>query len=135
MSRARICPVATCGAITNGGRCSKHKIDYGYTSQHWRTTRLARLLHDGFQCQLGHKGCTVRATTVHLAPELAGDHRRATLDTTISACAHCHGVEDAPRANVSHTGGSVFPQGKGPDSPARHLAVSTGSEPRRGTLA
>jgi hypothetical protein len=44
---------------------------------------------------------------VHLDPSLEGNHHLATLDDIASACAHCHGVVDAPRASKTQ-GGAVF---------------------------
>lgn len=61
--------------------------------------RTARLALDHYLCQLGHAGCTIEADTVHLHPDLNGDHLKATLENTTSACRHCHGTEDAPRSN------------------------------------
>jgi hypothetical protein len=90
-----------CGRPTsNGNRCPEHAIRYGYTTPHWQTVRKQRLAYDGHLCQLRRDdGCTVRATTVHLDPACNGNHALATLDNTVSACLHCHGVEDAPRAS------------------------------------
>jgi hypothetical protein len=60
----------------------------------------------------------IRATTVHLDPACRADHSLATIDNTRSACRHCHGVEDAPRATQGNRelgstkpnkGGSVVP--------------------------
>lgn len=56
-------------------------------------------MRDGYRCQLAvDDGCTEAATTVHIRPELGGNHLTATLEDCTSACAHCHGVVDAPRA-------------------------------------
>lgn len=70
----------------------------GTFTTEWRRLRIARLQMDGGRCQLKHYGCTEQATTVHLDPACKGNHALATLDNTRSACRHCHGVEDAPRA-------------------------------------
>jgi 5-methylcytosine-specific restriction endonuclease McrA len=90
-----------CGTPTPvGNRCARHRIHYGYATSHWLSVRKQRLALDGHLCQLRRdNGCTVRATTVHLDPRCNGNHALATLDNTVSACLHCHGVEDAPRAS------------------------------------
>jgi hypothetical protein len=88
----------TCGRPCPGPRCAEHALDRGYNTQHWHQTRDARLIIDGRRCQLRHPGCTGYATTVHLDESCNGDHALATVDNTLSACSHCHGVEDAPRA-------------------------------------
>jgi hypothetical protein len=83
----------------NGRRAQKAK-KAGLHTEHWQLLRRARLAMDGYRCVLQvDDGCTGAATTVHLAPELGGDHMRATLETTRSACRHCHGVTDAPRSH------------------------------------
>jgi hypothetical protein len=99
MTRLRLRPCLDCGRPTVGARCPAHTIDYCYSSPHWQHVRTARLALDGHLCQFNYPGCTGHATTVHLAPELQGDHSLATLETTRSACHHCHGIEDAPRAS------------------------------------
>lgn len=88
----------TCGRPTPGSRCPSCTVDKGYGSAHWQQIRRARLAIDGGRCRLRHDGCTGKATTVHLDPSCGGDHSLATLENTLSACAHCHGVEDAPRS-------------------------------------
>jgi 5-methylcytosine-specific restriction endonuclease McrA len=60
--------------------------------------RLKVLLRDDYLCQLQLPGCTLTATTVHIAPLLRGNHDPATLDTCISACRRCHGRIDGGRA-------------------------------------
>jgi DNA-directed RNA polymerase subunit RPC12/RpoP len=81
-------------------RCEKCESKRFYASRDplWRVVRAARLELDGHRCQLRFPGCTGRATSVHLAEELGSDHRRATVENTLSACAHCHGVKHAPKA-------------------------------------
>jgi hypothetical protein len=100
----RVRPCLECGRPAAGSRCREHTRHYGYGTRHWQTLRRQRLQLDGYSCTLQLPGCTLDATTVLLAPELEGDHRRATLDNTRSACLHCHGVVDAPRS--SETGAS-----------------------------
>jgi hypothetical protein len=92
-------PCLKCGRPTTGTRCPEHAIRYGYATSHWQTVRKQRLASDGWLCRLRHDGCTVRATTVHLDPHCNGNHLLATLDNTVSACLHCHGVEDGSRAS------------------------------------
>jgi 5-methylcytosine-specific restriction endonuclease McrA len=72
----------------------------GLRTGYWRSVRLARLQMDGWRCALQiDEGCSGYAETVHLAPELKGNHLLATTDNTRSACRHCHGVVDAPRSH------------------------------------
>jgi hypothetical protein len=128
-------PCLDCGRPTNGTRCLEHAVHYGYTTPHWQTVRKQRLALDGYLCQLRHNGCTRRATTVHLDPRCNGNHLRATLDNTVSACLHCHGREDGGRASGQP---AWLSQNRGggrqrdlqiirPD-PAKHLAFRTGSQ-------
>jgi cytochrome c553 len=78
---------------------TEHQRDNGYSSADWQSLRRRRLAYDDLRCQLHYPGCTERATSVHLDPALKGDHSKATMENTASACAHCHGVEDAPTSN------------------------------------
>lgn len=96
-----------CGrlALLGGRYCATHEAGVravrafrGYDSPGWRRLRAAALQRDGGWCQLRLEGCTGRATTVHLRPELGGDHRRATLEDCVSACRVCHGRVDGGRA-------------------------------------
>jgi hypothetical protein len=120
MSQHVLRPCLECGRPCHGSRCAEHAIDYGYETPHWQAVRRARLALDGYRCTFRHPGCTVRATTVHLAPECGGRHALATLDNTRSACLHCHGVEDGGRA----TGGAASPSKTG--SAAPHPAMPAG---------
>lgn len=104
-------PCLDCGRPCAGPRCSECTIDPGYSSAHWQSVRAERLVLDGYLCQLGHAGCTGRATTVHLDPSCEGDHAKATIGNTLSACSHCHGVEDGPRAMGYGGGSSLSPRG------------------------
>lgn len=97
MTQLRAC--LECGRPTTGNRCNRHPRPKHYASTHWQTIRTARLDHDGNRCTYRYPGCTIVATTVHLAPEANGNHLLATIDNTRSACRTCHGIEDAPRAN------------------------------------
>ena len=107
-------PCLTCGTPTrNGPRCRTCTQPAGYATAHWQRIRRQRLNLDGHRCTLNHPGCTTVATTVHLAPELNGNHLLATIDNTRSACLRCHGTEDAPRANgyPATLKGAVLPSG------------------------
>ncbi len=133
MTRLRLRPCLDCGRPTIGARCSLHAVDYGYSSPHWQHVRAARLALDGHLCQFNYPGCAGHATTVHLAPELLGDHSLASLETTRSACHHCHGTEDAPRASgkpatsAQHWGGGALTDPLRHHAHPSHLAVCTGS--------
>jgi 5-methylcytosine-specific restriction endonuclease McrA len=83
--------------LDNQRRAEKSKR-HGLTTSRWQRLRTAALRRDRFLCQLRLSGCTQKATTVHLRPELAGDHLSASLGDLSSCCAHCHGAVDAPRA-------------------------------------
>lgn len=111
--RYRVCSEPGCGILTTGTRCIAHASAHeqadnarrhekakalGLHSRHWKQVRRARLAFDGYRCALRRPGCTGEATSVHLDPSLRGNHALATIDNTRSACAHCHGVVDAPRA-------------------------------------
>jgi hypothetical protein len=87
---------------------------YGYSSSHWQELRRLRLEADAHLCRLRLPGCTLRATHVHLHPELGGDHTVATLGDCVSACAQCSGAVDAPRAR--------HPRGHGMESKRRERA-------------
>jgi 5-methylcytosine-specific restriction endonuclease McrA len=90
-----------CGAWGVGTENSKRTIiarNHGTSTSHWKELRALALERDGHACRLQHEGCTGHATTVHIDRRLRGDHRNATLADCTSACRHCHGVEDAPRA-------------------------------------
>ena len=123
MARLTLRPCLDCGRPSRGPRCPDHAIDYGYDSGHWQLVRAARLALDLNRCQLQLDGCTNTATTVHLDPDCSGNHLLATIDNTTSACLHCHGVVDAPRASGSLTGGVARP-GNTPSQPATSKSES-----------
>jgi 5-methylcytosine-specific restriction endonuclease McrA len=85
---------------TNGRRAKKWAAHKGNTFA-WRVLRKQALERDRYRCRLRCSGCTGKATTVHINPNLGGDHSKAKLVDCLSACAHCHGVVDAPRARRS----------------------------------
>lgn len=99
-----------CGRRAPGGSCPEHgspeqrrrarQRDSGRDTKHWQELRRQRLQLDGYLCQLRLEGCTTEATTVHLDPAYGGDHLQAQLGDVVSACLHCHGVEDGPRAQL-----------------------------------
>lgn len=106
-----LCPAPRCRTLTLGGRCEPHRQTenrrrhrkqraQGRDAAAWRQDlRAAALERDGGRCALRvDDGCTGTATTVHLDERLQGRHDLATLVDCSSACAHCHGVVDAPRA-------------------------------------
>jgi hypothetical protein len=70
----------------------------GRTTAYWKRLRLQALERDHNRCTFGLPGCTGTATHVHIRPELQGNHLAAGLADCRSACPHCHGVIDAPRA-------------------------------------
>lgn len=72
----------------------------GLKTRYWREVRLARLQLDGYRCVLQHDGCSGYAETVHIPPELRGNHLLATVETCRSACRRCHGREDGGRAHA-----------------------------------
>lgn len=94
-----------CGecAREDSRRRGDRNVRNGVNLAGWRGPRglRARKLRRNPICELDYAGCTGKATTVHVPPELEGDHRRARLDELVSACAHCHGVEDGPRAHAA----------------------------------
>lgn len=106
MPLGRICTLAggdictSCGTscrLDNRRRAEKTNL-HGVKRAHNQRLRLAALDRDNYRCRLRLPGCTGHATTMHLDPRRAGDHDQASLADVVSACAHCHGVVDAPRA-------------------------------------
>jgi hypothetical protein len=94
--QSRFCPEHA--RADNARRAAKSQA-HGIPGQHWQRLRKQRLLYASRQCELHlDDGCTGTATTVHLDPQLDGDHNTATLEDLRAACSHCHGVADAPRA-------------------------------------
>lgn len=91
-------PCLTCGRPSDGPYCTRHATDPGYNTRHWRELRNHVLERDQHICQLGHPGCTMRATTVHLDKSQGGLHHNALATDCLAACLHCHGVEDGGRA-------------------------------------
>lgn len=77
-------------------RRADNNVRLGRNTQHWKRLRERRLELVGGFCQLGYVGCSGVAETVHLVN--GGDHATATLEQTLAACRHCHGIHDGGRA-------------------------------------
>jgi hypothetical protein len=104
-------PCLDCGTpTTNGARCPEHDTEqahrvaktrqHGVKRAHFQALRTQRLELAGHRCELRVDAlCTGTATTVHIRPELDGNHDAATLNDCLAGCAHCHGVIDAGRAH------------------------------------
>lgn len=89
------CPA--CVASDDRRRYGKRRAHGRHTPQ-WRRRRARKLRRDPL-CELEvDDGCTVEATTVHVPAEYGGDHEACPDDELVSACKHCHGVKDGPRA-------------------------------------
>jgi 5-methylcytosine-specific restriction endonuclease McrA len=117
MAVTRLCSVPRCGHYrTIGTHCATCAAEYqakdnkrrnkkwqasGANSRAWRMVREQVLMRDDYHCRLRLEDCTGRATTVHLDPRRGGNHVGATTEDCVSACLHCHGVADAPRARGS----------------------------------
>ena len=69
-----------CARTENARRARKAKRN-GLKTAYGRDVRRARLSLDSGLCTFKLRGCTTYAETVHLAPELRGDHRLATPRT------------------------------------------------------
>lgn len=111
--------IAARAAADNRRRAAKSNRN-GVKRAHSRRLRQQALDRDGGICRLrADDGCTVIATTVHLLPELRGDHDRATIDDVVSACAHCHGVVDAPRVSGR---ARIASRSSGPTPPGSKIA-------------
>lgn len=89
---------AACATADNARRAKKSAA-HGLTTTHWQQLRRARLKQAKGVCELRLRGCTRRASTVHLDPRLGGNHRAATLGDVRAACLRCHGVLDGARSH------------------------------------
>jgi hypothetical protein len=97
-----ICTTCKRTCALDNQRRTKKSSDHGLTKSAWkRHLQPAALERDHNRCRFRFRGCTRRATTVHLRTGLAGDHDAATLDDVLSACLHCHGVADGIRSSGS----------------------------------
>lgn len=91
------CP--TCVADRDARKRTKQRA-HGTDTPAWRRRSRAKLRRDP-RCELEvDERCTGRATTVHIPPEYQGDHAAVPDDELVSACRHCHGVVDGPRAHA-----------------------------------
>ena len=120
MTLFRLCP--KCGALgETAGLCAKCKRadnlrrtekrrTSGRTTAAWNRLRVAAIERDGFQCRRCGRGGTVKTLTVHLRPELGGNHFSARLEDLTTLCRSCHGSVDAPRSHRSEAA-SVPPRG------------------------
>ena len=91
-----------CQRVDDRRRNAKRR-ESGRTTAAWQRLRLAALRRDSYACQrCGQRG-TRHTLTVHLRPELRGNHRIAALDDLTTLCRSCHGSVDAPRAHTGMT--------------------------------
>jgi hypothetical protein len=92
------CP--RCYAEDNQRRKTKQR-DQGRTTRRWKNLARAAKQAAGYRCQICDRP-EIRDSrgwlSVHLRPELGGNHRAATLDDVVVLCLSCHGTLDAPRA-------------------------------------
>lgn len=134
LAMAKICP--DCSRMHPGpqARCPAHHlahtridnrrrkrkaVEHGRCTAAWEHTRLARLQLDAYTCQACRgEVCGNRHLTVHLAPELEGNHRDATVDDCITLGAKCHGRIDGRRARRK---GGVVPKTRSQQSPVPRL--------------
>jgi 5-methylcytosine-specific restriction endonuclease McrA len=91
-------PCSDCKRAENRRRNEKRKAS-GRKSAAWTRLRLAALHRDRYSCRRCGRAGDARTLTVHLAPELHGEHWRARLDDLETLCRRCHGSVDAPRAH------------------------------------
>jgi hypothetical protein len=91
----RLCP--DCQRADDRRRNAKRRAS-GRTTAAWQRLRLAALHRDGYACRRCGRTGTRHTLTVHLRPELGGNHRIAALDDLTTLCRSCHGSIDAPRA-------------------------------------
>jgi len=105
---AKLCPIAGCGAITLGGRCSVHREPHpnqhrderrkrdGRTTAAWQRTRLRVLARDYGLCV--HCG-----TTATIVDKITGGYHTQNLNDYQSLCHTCSGKKDARRkTDVPH---------------------------------
>lgn len=97
----KLCP--SCQRADDRRRNEKRRTS-GRTTAAWARLREAAIRRDGYACQRCGREGTVATLTVHLRPELAGNHRAATLDDLTTLCRSCHGSVDAPRSHLSPAG-------------------------------
>jgi hypothetical protein len=83
-------------------RRSRKQQASGRTTAHWRNVKAQAKALAGYRCQ--SCGVFEQPTprgwlSVHLRPELQGNHRIATVADVVVLCLSCHGSRDAPRAS------------------------------------
>jgi 5-methylcytosine-specific restriction endonuclease McrA len=117
-----------CGRPSPGTRCADHerifkrtqnakRIGYGTSTRYWQTLSRQAKERDGYRC----RGCgTTHDLTVHIRPELEGNHRTAKLEDCETLCRRCHGAVDGGRAVDKDGGGVVTRRGeRSPASPSQ----------------
>jgi hypothetical protein len=92
------CPELEAATAADNARRHSKQREHGRDTRGWRRLSVERRELAGGLCELKLPGCTTFATTGHLHRELEGRHELATIDDVDAACAHCHGVVDAPNA-------------------------------------
>jgi 5-methylcytosine-specific restriction endonuclease McrA len=101
---AGLCP--DCKRTDNQRRNAKRKTS-GRTTAAWNRLRTAAILRDGCACRRCGRVGTVGTLTVHLRPELGGNHAAAALGDLTTLCRSCHGSIDAPRSHSRSAGASA----------------------------
>lgn len=95
------CPA--CYQADNRRRTVKQR-EQGRTTSRWKNLARQAKQAAGYRCQACGRP-EVRDSrgwlSVHLRPELGGNHRAATLEDVVVLCLSCHGTLDAPRAQRS----------------------------------
>jgi hypothetical protein len=83
----------------------------GRTTGHWRLLKAQAKANASYRCQ----GCGKKEErhsrgwlSVHLRPELNGNHRVATLSDVVVLCLSCHGAVDTPRATRRQVNSRVW---------------------------
>lgn len=94
----KLCPPCT---VEDNARRSRKRVQSGRTSAAWNRLRAAAIHRDNFACRRCGREGTIGTLTVHLRPELGGNHWAAALDDLTTLCRSCHGSVDAPRAAAS----------------------------------
>jgi 5-methylcytosine-specific restriction endonuclease McrA len=74
------------------------KVRSRRTTARWERLRLAVLERDNHRCRICGSASDL---TVHLHPDLRGDHDLAEAENCFTLCRSCHGRVDAPRASRS----------------------------------
>ena len=104
-----------CQRVDDRRRNAKRR-ESGRTTAAWQRLRFAALRRDSYACQRCGQTGTRHTLTVHLRPELRGNHRIAALDDLTTLCRSCHGSVDAPRSSRQMTP-SIFENGRSAPRP------------------